>query len=168
MCSFVFLLCQLISFSLPFLHRPIFSSLPSFYTCTIHPSLFFIIHHSFGFSSSPSLPPSAYKWIHGELKGNIPLQFLAWVSYPLMFILFSSLFCHLVAPQAIGLCPFLFLSVLICLQLLYNVFRILQINSAHIGLRTFQYAMTDESFVNSGEVRIGFASLCHRGHKCTS
>lgn len=51
--------------------------------------------------------PSAYKWIHGELRGNIPLQYLAWVSYPLMFILFSSLFCHLVAPQAIGLYPLL-------------------------------------------------------------
>lgn len=47
--------------------------------------------------------PSAYKWIHGELRGNIPLQYLAWVSYPLMFILFSSIFCHLVSPQAIGL-----------------------------------------------------------------
>lgn len=50
-------------------------------------------------------PASAYKWIHGELRGNIPLQYLAWVSYPLMFILFSSLFCHLVSPQAIGLYP---------------------------------------------------------------
>lgn len=46
---------------------------------------------------------SAYKWIHSELRGNIPLQYLAWVSYPLIFILFSSLFCHLVAPQASGL-----------------------------------------------------------------
>lgn len=137
MCSFAFLLCQFISSSLPFLHRPIFSSLPSFYTCTIHPSLFFIIHHSFGFSSSPSLPPSAYKWIHGELKGNIPLQFLAWVSYPLMFILFSSLFCHLVAPQAIGLCPFSSSVFSSASSFLYNVFTILQINSAHIGLRTF-------------------------------
>lgn len=45
---------------------------------------------------------SAYKWIHSELRGNIPLQYLAWVSYPLIFILFSSLFCHLVAPQASG------------------------------------------------------------------
>lgn len=45
----------------------------------------------------------AYKWIYKELKGNIPLQYLAWVSYPLIFILFSSLFCHLVSPQAIGL-----------------------------------------------------------------
>uniref|UniRef100_A0AAZ1X895 Uncharacterized protein n=1 Tax=Oreochromis aureus TaxID=47969 RepID=A0AAZ1X895_OREAU len=36
------------------------------------------------------------------LRGNIPLQYLAWVSYPLMFILFSSLFCHLVSPQAPG------------------------------------------------------------------
>lgn len=52
-----------------------------------------------------SPPPSAYQWIHGELRGNIPLQYLAWVSYPLMLILFSSLFCHLVAPQAIGLYP---------------------------------------------------------------
>lgn len=45
---------------------------------------------------------SAYKWIHGELRGNIPLQYLAWVAYPLIFVLFASLFCHLVSPQAIG------------------------------------------------------------------
>lgn len=137
MCSFALLLCQFISSSLPFPHRPIFASFPSFSACTIHPSLFFIIQHSFGFSFFPSLPPSAYKWIHGELKGNIPLQFLAWVSYPLMFILFSSLFCHLVAPQAIGLHPFsssLFSS---ACSFLYSVFRTVQINSAHIGLCTF-------------------------------
>uniref|UniRef100_A0A671XFZ0 Chloride channel, voltage-sensitive 1a n=1 Tax=Sparus aurata TaxID=8175 RepID=A0A671XFZ0_SPAAU len=59
-----------------------------------------LVSWTMDYASAKSL--QAYKWIHGELKGNIPLQFLAWVSYPLMFILFSSLFCHLVAPQAIG------------------------------------------------------------------
>ena len=30
------------------------------------------------------------------------LQYLAWVSYPMILVTFASLFCHLVAPQAIG------------------------------------------------------------------
>lgn len=47
-------------------------------------------------------PPKAYKWMYAELKENVALQYLAWVSYPLILILFSSVFCHLVAPQAIG------------------------------------------------------------------
>ncbi|XP_060915621.1 chloride channel protein 1-like [Labrus mixtus] len=59
-----------------------------------------LVSWSMDYASAKSL--QAYKWIYGELKGNIPLQYLAWVSYPLIFILFSSLFCHLVAPQAIG------------------------------------------------------------------
>lgn len=46
--------------------------------------------------------PSAYKWIHGELKGNVPFQYLAWVTYPMILVVFASLFCHLVSPQAIG------------------------------------------------------------------
>uniref|UniRef100_A0A8C7Y3X5 Chloride channel, voltage-sensitive 1b n=1 Tax=Oryzias sinensis TaxID=183150 RepID=A0A8C7Y3X5_9TELE len=45
---------------------------------------------------------SAYKWIHGELKGNVALQYLAWVTYPMILVVFASLFCHLVSPQAIG------------------------------------------------------------------
>lgn len=45
---------------------------------------------------------SVYKWIHGELKGNVPLQYLAWVTYPMILVMFASLFCHLVSPQAIG------------------------------------------------------------------
>uniref|UniRef100_A0A671WE44 Chloride voltage-gated channel 1 n=1 Tax=Sparus aurata TaxID=8175 RepID=A0A671WE44_SPAAU len=44
----------------------------------------------------------SYKWIHGELKGNVPLQYLAWVTYPMILVMFASLFCHLVSPQAIG------------------------------------------------------------------
>ncbi|KAM3596718.1 uncharacterized protein V6R79_019404 [Siganus canaliculatus] len=59
-----------------------------------------LVSWTMDYASAKSL--QAYKWIHGELRGNIPLQYLAWVSYPLLFILFSSLFCHLVAPQAIG------------------------------------------------------------------
>lgn len=52
-------------------------------------------------------PPSAYKWIHGELKGNVPFQYLAWVTYPMILVVFASLFCHLVSPQAIGKAPLL-------------------------------------------------------------
>ncbi|KAK2830812.1 hypothetical protein Q5P01_018743 [Channa striata] len=59
-----------------------------------------LVSWTMDYASAKSL--QAYKWIHGELRGNIPLQYLAWVSYPLMFILFSSIFCHLVSPQAIG------------------------------------------------------------------
>ncbi|XP_062414516.1 chloride channel protein 1-like [Pungitius pungitius] len=59
-----------------------------------------LVSWTMDYASAKSL--QAYKWIHGELRENILLQFLAWVSYPLIFILFSSFFCHLVAPQAIG------------------------------------------------------------------
>uniref|UniRef100_A0A7N8WWS1 Chloride channel, voltage-sensitive 1a n=1 Tax=Mastacembelus armatus TaxID=205130 RepID=A0A7N8WWS1_9TELE len=59
-----------------------------------------LVSWTMDYASAKSL--QAYKWIHGELRGNIPLQYLAWVSYPLLFVLFSSLFCHLVSPQAIG------------------------------------------------------------------
>ncbi|KAI4817929.1 hypothetical protein KUCAC02_011301 [Chaenocephalus aceratus] len=59
-----------------------------------------LVSWTMDYASTKSL--QAYKWIYGELKGKIALQYLAWVSYPLIFILFSSLFCHLVAPQAIG------------------------------------------------------------------
>lgn len=38
----------------------------------------------------------------GELKGNVALQYLAWISYPIILVVFASLFCHLVSPQAIG------------------------------------------------------------------
>lgn len=41
--------------------------------------------------------------MYGELKGNVALQYLAWVSYPIILVVFASLFCHLVAPQAIGM-----------------------------------------------------------------
>uniref|UniRef100_A0A8C7ZZU9 Chloride channel, voltage-sensitive 1a n=1 Tax=Oryzias sinensis TaxID=183150 RepID=A0A8C7ZZU9_9TELE len=59
-----------------------------------------LVSWTMDYASAKSL--QAYKWIHGELRGNIPLQYLAWVAYPLIFVLFASLFCHLVSPQAIG------------------------------------------------------------------
>ncbi|XDV39872.1 hypothetical protein PO909_009052 [Leuciscus waleckii] len=59
-----------------------------------------LVSWSMDYASAKSL--QAYKWMYGELKGNVALQYLAWVSYPIILIVFASLFCHLVAPQAIG------------------------------------------------------------------
>ncbi|XP_076593668.1 chloride channel protein 1-like [Chaetodon auriga] len=59
-----------------------------------------LVSWSMDYASAKSL--QAYKWIHGELKGNVPLQYLAWVTYPMILVTFASLFCHLVSPQAIG------------------------------------------------------------------
>nr|XP_033781550.1 chloride channel protein 1 isoform X2 [Geotrypetes seraphini] len=52
------------------------------------------------YASAKSL--QAYKWMYKELGDNVPLQYLAWVTYPLVLILFSTIFCHIVSPQAIG------------------------------------------------------------------
>ncbi|XP_026098134.1 chloride channel protein 1-like [Carassius auratus] len=35
---------------------------------------------------------TTYKWMYGELKGNVTLQYLAWVSYPIILIVFASFF----------------------------------------------------------------------------
>ncbi|XP_063055965.1 chloride channel protein 1 [Engraulis encrasicolus] len=59
-----------------------------------------LVSWSMDYASAKSL--QAYKWVYAELKGKVALQYLAWVTYPLILITFSSLFCHLVAPQAIG------------------------------------------------------------------
>ncbi|XP_030043496.1 chloride channel protein 1 isoform X2 [Microcaecilia unicolor] len=40
--------------------------------------------------------------MYKELGDNVPLQYLAWVTYPLVLILFSTIFCQIVSPQAIG------------------------------------------------------------------
>ncbi|XP_006861255.1 PREDICTED: chloride channel protein 1 [Chrysochloris asiatica] len=44
----------------------------------------------------------AYKWTYYQMQPSVPLQFLAWVTFPLILILFSALFCHLISPQAVG------------------------------------------------------------------
>nr|XP_055076653.1 chloride channel protein 1a isoform X1 [Misgurnus anguillicaudatus] len=59
-----------------------------------------LVSWSMDYASAKSL--QAYKWFYGELKGNIALQYLVWVFYPMALIIFASLFCHLLAPQAIG------------------------------------------------------------------
>uniref|UniRef100_A0A3P8R0L4 Chloride channel protein n=1 Tax=Astatotilapia calliptera TaxID=8154 RepID=A0A3P8R0L4_ASTCA len=59
-----------------------------------------LVSWSMDYASAKSL--QAYKWVHGELKGNVLLQYLAWVTYPMILVMFASLFCHLVSPQAIG------------------------------------------------------------------
>ncbi|KAM9246694.1 chloride channel protein 1 [Leptosomus discolor] len=52
------------------------------------------------YASAKSL--QAYKWMYRELHPNVPMQYLAWVAYPLVLILFAAIFCHLVSPQAVG------------------------------------------------------------------
>ncbi|KAF5895850.1 chloride channel protein 1-like, partial [Clarias magur] len=59
-----------------------------------------LVSWTMDYASAKSL--QAYKWMYGKLMGNVPLQFLVWVAYPMMLILFASFFCNLVAPQAIG------------------------------------------------------------------
>uniref|UniRef100_A0AAY4CX72 Chloride channel protein n=1 Tax=Denticeps clupeoides TaxID=299321 RepID=A0AAY4CX72_9TELE len=59
-----------------------------------------LVSWSMDYCSAKSL--QAYKWIHAELRGNIALQYLVWVTYPMLLVLFASIFCHLVSPQAIG------------------------------------------------------------------
>uniref|UniRef100_A0A8B9JHC2 Chloride voltage-gated channel 1 n=1 Tax=Astyanax mexicanus TaxID=7994 RepID=A0A8B9JHC2_ASTMX len=59
-----------------------------------------LVSWSMDYASAKSL--QAYKWLYGELSWNVPLQYLVWVTYPMILIMFASLFCHLVAPQAIG------------------------------------------------------------------
>lgn len=44
----------------------------------------------------------AYKWTYAQMKPSLPLQYLAWVTFPLILILFSALFCQLISPQAVG------------------------------------------------------------------
>ena len=44
----------------------------------------------------------ARHWLVEDLVENIYLQFVAWVSLPVLLILFSAGFVHIVAPQAIG------------------------------------------------------------------
>ncbi|XP_039619662.1 chloride channel protein 2 isoform X2 [Polypterus senegalus] len=59
-----------------------------------------LVSWSMDYASAKSL--QAYKWMFRELKDNVLLQYLAWVTYPVVLIIFSSVFCHLVSPQAIA------------------------------------------------------------------
>ncbi|XP_048460541.1 chloride channel protein 2 [Rhincodon typus] len=44
----------------------------------------------------------AQKWMYGGLEHNVFLQYLAWVTYPVVLITFSAGFVQIIAPQAVG------------------------------------------------------------------
>ncbi|XP_062901765.1 chloride channel protein 2-like isoform X1 [Mobula hypostoma] len=44
----------------------------------------------------------AQKWMYGGLTHNVFLQYLAWVTYPVVLITFSAGFVQIIAPQAVG------------------------------------------------------------------
>uniref|UniRef100_A0A3P9L8N7 Chloride channel protein 2 n=1 Tax=Oryzias latipes TaxID=8090 RepID=A0A3P9L8N7_ORYLA len=44
----------------------------------------------------------AHKWMYGGLDSNVLLQYLAWVTYPVVLITFSAGFTQILAPQAVG------------------------------------------------------------------
>lgn len=45
---------------------------------------------------------TAHKWMYGGLDSNVLLQYLAWVTYPVVLITFSAGFTQILAPQAVG------------------------------------------------------------------
>lgn len=45
---------------------------------------------------------TAQKWMYGGLDSNVFLQYLAWVTYPVVLITFSAGFTQILAPQAVG------------------------------------------------------------------
>uniref|UniRef100_A0A8C7NWD4 Chloride channel protein 2 n=2 Tax=Oncorhynchus mykiss TaxID=8022 RepID=A0A8C7NWD4_ONCMY len=44
----------------------------------------------------------AQKWMYGGLDSNMLLQYLAWVTYPVVLITFSAGFTQILSPQAVG------------------------------------------------------------------
>ena len=46
---------------------------------------------------------TAQKWMYGGLDSNVFLQYLAWVTYPVVLITFSAGFTQILAPQAVGM-----------------------------------------------------------------
>ncbi|XP_066457594.1 chloride channel protein 1 [Eleutherodactylus coqui] len=59
-----------------------------------------LVSWSMDYASAKSL--QAYRWMYQGVAHNVWYQYMAWVSYPLVLILFAAVFCHLVSPQAIG------------------------------------------------------------------
>lgn len=45
---------------------------------------------------------AAQKWMYGGLDSNLLLQYIAWISYPVVLITFSAGFTQILAPQAVG------------------------------------------------------------------
>ncbi|KAM5131783.1 chloride channel protein 1 [Mantella aurantiaca] len=60
-----------------------------------------LVSWSMDYASAKSL--QAYRWMYqGAASHNVWYQYIAWVLYPLVLILFAAVFCHIVSPQAIG------------------------------------------------------------------
>ncbi|XP_018409307.1 PREDICTED: chloride channel protein 1 [Nanorana parkeri] len=60
-----------------------------------------LVSWSMDYASAKSL--QAYRWMYeGAAVHNVWYQYMAWVSYPVVLIVFAAVFCHIVAPQAIG------------------------------------------------------------------
>ncbi|KAM9324570.1 chloride channel protein 1 [Gastrophryne carolinensis] len=59
-----------------------------------------LVSWSMDYASAKSI--QAYRWMYQGASSNVWYQYLAWVSYPLVLILFAAVFCHIVSPQAIG------------------------------------------------------------------
>lgn len=57
---------------------------------------------SFAMDFAIAMCERARLWLYKDLATHPALQYLAWVSFPTVLILFSSGFTHIVAPQAIG------------------------------------------------------------------
>lgn len=56
-----------------------------------------------GFTRLSWFVSTAQKWMHGGLDSNVFLQYLAWVTYPVVLITFSAGFTQILAPQAVGM-----------------------------------------------------------------
>lgn len=50
--------------------------------------------------------------MYGGLESNVFLQYLAWVTYPVVLITFSAGFTQILAPQAVGMCKHLMCTLL--------------------------------------------------------
>ncbi|XP_048850499.1 chloride channel protein 1-like [Brienomyrus brachyistius] len=59
-----------------------------------------LVSWSMDYASTKSL--QVYKWLYSELRGNVALQYIVWTAYPMVLIIFASLFCQMVAPQSVG------------------------------------------------------------------
>ncbi|GAB6018690.1 hypothetical protein CHUAL_000366 [Chamberlinius hualienensis] len=57
---------------------------------------------SFGMDTGINMCQKARLWLYKDLATHVALQYVAWISFPIVLILFSSGFTHVVAPQAIG------------------------------------------------------------------
>ncbi|KAM3912940.1 chloride channel protein 1 isoform 2-T2 [Leptodactylus fuscus] len=59
-----------------------------------------LVSWSMDYASAKSI--QAYRWMYNGASHNVWYQYMAWVTYPLVLILFAAVFCHIVSPQAIG------------------------------------------------------------------